>query len=240
MCRTVRARDRSASPPSLLTRRVEADLVTLRLEIGRFCRIRGSGTTGPVTATSRQSALERVRTGPWPGRHPVSGRESSHRCIWAARVAEYATMPTQTAGRGPIAARSPPGRAVAITDVAWKRPNGPTHATSTPWRRSGRGGARIVAAMALDPRTPVIVGVGQFLWRAQGLTDALEPIALMEQAIRNAVADAGLAAVPPAIGSIRVVNSLSWRYGDPAGLLAVRLGTTAAEHATTPSGGNVP
>jgi acetyl-CoA C-acetyltransferase len=94
--------------------------------------------------------------------------------------------------------------------------------------------------MALDPRTPVIVGVGQFLWRAQGLTDALEPIALMEQAIRNAVADAGLAAVPPAIGSIRVVNSLSWRYGDPAGLLAVRLGTTAAEHATTPSGGNVP
>src|SRR3954449_12983468 len=108
------------------------NLVTLLLDIEVLCCVRESATTGPVTATSRQSALERVRTGPWPGRHPVSGRESSHRCIWAARVAEYATMPTQTAGRGPIAARSPPGRAVAITDVAWKRPNGPTHATSTP------------------------------------------------------------------------------------------------------------
>ena len=74
--------------------------------------------------------------------------------------------------------------------------------------------------MALDPRTPVIVGVGQFLWRAQGLEDAMEPIALMEQAVRNAVGDAGLAAVPPAVGSIRVINSLSWRYGDPAALLA--------------------
>ncbi len=102
------------------------------------------------------------------------------------------------------------------------------------------GGPPIVAAVALDPRTPVIVGVGQFLWRAQGLEDAMEPIALMEQAVRNAVADAGLAALPPAVGSIRVINSLSWRYGDPAALLAARLGTTAAEHAVTHSGGNVP
>ena len=37
--------------------------------------------------------------------------------------------------------------------------------------------------MTLDPRTPVIVGVGQFLNRAEGLDDALEPVALMERAI---------------------------------------------------------
>ena len=37
--------------------------------------------------------------------------------------------------------------------------------------------------MALDPRTPVIVGVGQFLHRADGLEDALEPAALMEAAM---------------------------------------------------------
>ena len=37
--------------------------------------------------------------------------------------------------------------------------------------------------MALDPRTPVIVGVGQFLHRAGGLEDAWEPAALMEEAV---------------------------------------------------------
>ncbi len=86
----------------------------------------------------------------------------------------------------------------------------------------------------------MIVGVGQFLWRAQGIDDALEPVALMEQAVRNAVADAEIAALPATIGSIRVVRSLSWRYGDPAALLAARVGTTANEHAITPMGGNVP
>ena len=38
--------------------------------------------------------------------------------------------------------------------------------------------------------------------------------------MRNAAADAGLAAVPPAVDSIRVVSSLSWSYGNPAWLLA--------------------
>jgi len=93
--------------------------------------------------------------------------------------------------------------------------------------------------MTLDPRTPVIVGVGQFLHRAEGLDDALEPAALMEQAIRAAATDAGLAGAP-AVDSIRVVSSLSWRYGNPAWVLARRLGVSPSELAYTTAGGNTP
>ena len=50
--------------------------------------------------------------------------------------------------------------------------------------------------MPLDPRTPVLIGAGQFLHRASGLDDALDASALMAEAVRAAAADAGLAAVP--------------------------------------------
>jgi acetyl-CoA C-acetyltransferase len=93
--------------------------------------------------------------------------------------------------------------------------------------------------MTLDPRTPVIVGVGQFLHRAEGLDDALEPAALMEQAIRAAATDAGLAGAP-AVDSIRVVSSLSWKYGNAAWVLAERLRQQPRELAYTSAGGNTP
>jgi acetyl-CoA C-acetyltransferase len=93
--------------------------------------------------------------------------------------------------------------------------------------------------MPLDPRTPVIVGVGQFLHRAEGLDDALEPAALMVEAITAAGRDAGLAGAPE-IDSIRVVSSLSWKYGNPAWVLARRLGRSPRELAYTSAGGNTP
>jgi acetyl-CoA C-acetyltransferase len=93
--------------------------------------------------------------------------------------------------------------------------------------------------MALDPRTPVIVGVGQFLHRADGLEDALEPAALMEAAILAAVTDAGLDG-PPEVDALRVVSSLSWKYGNPAWVLAGRLGLSPSELAYTTAGGNTP
>ncbi len=93
--------------------------------------------------------------------------------------------------------------------------------------------------MPLDPRTPVIVGVGQFLHRAAGVDDALEPAALMEAAIVEAASDAGLDG-PPDVDSIRVVSSLSWRYGNPAWILAQRLGQSPRELAYTSAGGNTP
>jgi acetyl-CoA C-acetyltransferase len=94
--------------------------------------------------------------------------------------------------------------------------------------------------MALDPRTPVIVGAGQYLHRAATVADGLEPIALIVEAVLAASADAGLDGVPAKADSIGVVNVLSWRYRNPAWVLADRLGIEAAELAVTTVGGNAP
>ena len=94
--------------------------------------------------------------------------------------------------------------------------------------------------MSLDPRSPVIVGVGQYVHRAATVDDGVEPVALMLEAVVAAAADAGLASVPAAVDSIRVVNLLSWRYGNPAWVLAQRLGIDAIELAYTTAGGNSP
>ena len=93
--------------------------------------------------------------------------------------------------------------------------------------------------MTVDPRTPVIVGVGQFLHRADGLDDALDPAGLMVEAVRAAASDAGLDG-PPTVDSLRVVSSLSWRYGNPGWVIAQRLGLDPAELAYTSAGGNTP
>jgi acetyl-CoA C-acetyltransferase len=94
--------------------------------------------------------------------------------------------------------------------------------------------------MAVDPRCPVIVGVGQHLHRANGVDDGVEPIALIAAAVGAATADAGLVGLPGSVDSIRVVNLLSWRYGNPAWVLARRLGVEARELAQTTAGGNSP
>lgn len=93
--------------------------------------------------------------------------------------------------------------------------------------------------MTLDSRTPVIVGVGQHLHRADTIDDALEPIALMEHAIVAASTDAGLDGVPAA-DALRVVSLLSWRYGNAPLLLAERMGLTPARLDYTTNGGNSP
>ncbi|HEX9260202.1 MAG TPA: acetyl-CoA acetyltransferase, partial [Acidimicrobiales bacterium] len=97
----------------------------------------------------------------------------------------------------------------------------------------------LCATMALDPRTPVVVGSGQVVQRASGLDDARSPVELMAEAVDAAAADAGLAGVP-AVDAIRVVQLLSWRYRDPARFVAERLGVSPREHAYTTGGGNTP
>ena len=93
--------------------------------------------------------------------------------------------------------------------------------------------------MTLDPRTPIIVGVGQHLCRAESVADALEPVALMERAVLAASEDAGLTGPPPA-DSVRIVNILGWRYRNPARFLAERLGLSDVDLAETAAGGNSP
>jgi acetyl-CoA C-acetyltransferase len=91
----------------------------------------------------------------------------------------------------------------------------------------------------IDPRSPVLIGVGQSLQRTDDLGDALDASLLIGAAIGNATIDAGLRAIPNP-QSLRVVSLLSWKYGDPAYLVAQQLGLTPMETAYTGMGGQSP
>ena len=93
--------------------------------------------------------------------------------------------------------------------------------------------------MTLDPRTPVLIGTGQVVQRADGIDSALDAVAMMVQAIEIAAKDAGLASVPNP-DSIRVVNLLSWKYGNPAQFIAEDLRLTPRELGYSAMGGNTP
>src|SRR4051794_38397598 len=93
--------------------------------------------------------------------------------------------------------------------------------------------------MTIDPRLPVIIGVGQTVQRAASVEEALEPVDLMAEAARSAAPDAGLGGLPP-LDSVRVVQLLSWGYKAPARLVAEALGVPTAETAYTTGGGNTP
>ncbi|MBA2279817.1 MAG: acetyl-CoA acetyltransferase [Acidimicrobiia bacterium] len=98
--------------------------------------------------------------------------------------------------------------------------------------------------MALDPRTPVLVGGGQFSNRVDEGAEALEPVDLLAEAARRAAADTGAAdagKVLAAVDSVRVVQLLSWRYRDPGRLVAERIGASDVRHTLyTHAGGNTP
>jgi acetyl-CoA C-acetyltransferase len=95
--------------------------------------------------------------------------------------------------------------------------------------------------MPLDPRTPVLVGVGQTQQRVADPTAALEPIDLLADAVHAADIDSGARrSLLPSIDTIAVVDMLSWSYPDPGALLARRLGTSPRRTITTTVGGNSP
>src|SRR5437762_9732963 len=88
-------------------------------------------------------------------------------------------------------------------------------------------------------RIPVIVGVGEIADRPKDIAAGLEPLALLEQAVRRAEADSG-AKLLGELGSLDVVNFLSWRYRDPERRLAARLGADPAHCYYGPVGGESP
>src|SRR3989442_13740476 len=90
-----------------------------------------------------------------------------------------------------------------------------------------------------EDRIPVIGGVGEIVDRPKDIAAGLEPLALLEQAVRRAEADSG-AKLLGEIGSLDVVNFLSWRYHDPEKQLAARLGANPAHCYYRPVGGESP
>src|SRR4051794_37955787 len=89
----------------------------------------------------------------------------------------------------------------------------------------------------MDPRTPVLVGVGQ-LSNRDG--EPLEPLALMERAARAAAQDAGAPGLLERVQSVVVVDAISQLLGDPGAVLAERIGAQPRETVRTGLGGNGP
>ncbi|MGH7748227.1 MAG: acetyl-CoA acetyltransferase, partial [Candidatus Dormibacteria bacterium] len=70
--------------------------------------------------------------------------------------------------------------------------------------------------------------------------DAPEPVRLLEEAARRAASDTGAPGLMRSLGSVRVVNILSWRYRNPAALIAERLGRAGCHTVYSTPGGNAP
>ena len=77
------------------------------------------------------------------------------------------------------------------------------------------------------PNTPVLVGVAAVQQKIDDHKLAREPVALMEQALRDAAGDAGCMGLLSRANEILVPKSL-WGYSDPGRLLAKALGATSA------------
>lgn len=90
-----------------------------------------------------------------------------------------------------------------------------------------------------ENRIPVIVAVGEALDRPEPLDEALEPVALMEQALRDAERDSGQS-ILAGIDSLEVVGLVSWRYSNPAKSLCERLDIAPTSIANESMGGETP
>jgi acetyl-CoA C-acetyltransferase len=102
--------------------------------------------------------------------------------------------------------------------------------------------------MAVDPRTPCLIGVAQSTWRPDSpdLVDgrAPEPLVMWEQVARAAAADArtsgGVDRLLGALDSIQVVYCQSWQYDDAPGRLGLALGAEPKHRLYSGIGGTTP
>ncbi|MBK7323006.1 hypothetical protein [Candidatus Neomicrothrix sp.] len=95
----------------------------------------------------------------------------------------------------------------------------------------------------VDPRTPVLIGVGQHLQRTDRGDPELSPAALMTESLRLALTDSGSDspdALGRSLGWIGAVPALTWRYNDAAREVADSIGADGAITATCAMGGHSP
>ncbi|MDQ2650179.1 MAG: acetyl-CoA acetyltransferase [Actinomycetota bacterium] len=93
----------------------------------------------------------------------------------------------------------------------------------------------------VDPRTPVLIGAGQFSNRVDQGAEAVEPAELIAEALRRAAEDTGvgMAAVTGA-DTVHAVRLISWRYRDVARLVAEKLGASPRDTSASTMSGNSP
>jgi len=90
-----------------------------------------------------------------------------------------------------------------------------------------------------EDRIPVIVGVGEIADRPKNIAAGLEPLGCLRRPCGARRWIAGQNCFSE-IGSLDVVNFLSWRYHDPEKQLAARLGANPAHCYYGPVGGESP
>ena len=101
---------------------------------------------------------------------------------------------------------------------------------------------RTLCGVAIDSRTPVIIGAAQVSQRPpvdDTLRNAPDPIDLMTDAVRDAATDSAGDGVIEAIDAIAVIGGL-WRYRNPGALVADELGIEGAATILTTFGGDLP
>lgn len=89
--------------------------------------------------------------------------------------------------------------------------------------------------MSVDPRTPVVVGVGEITHRG----DVVDPISLAVEAARRAIDDTG-AATLSRIDSVATPGILLIHRDEPASRIGDALGLAAGRRISCPVGGNTP
>lgn len=97
----------------------------------------------------------------------------------------------------------------------------------------------------MERKTPIVVGVGDIVNRSKEVGDAIEPLQLIIQAIRTALADTALDATAVAslqrdIDSVDIVRSWTWPYPDLAGLVSEHLDIRPHRKYNSEHGGNQP
>ncbi len=93
--------------------------------------------------------------------------------------------------------------------------------------------------MTIDPRTPVIIGVGQISYDEPQLDRPIDAIDIMSAAVSAAIADSGGTGVARAVDTLAVIAGL-FSLRDPAALIAAEIGAHEARTILTVMGGNTP
>lgn len=91
----------------------------------------------------------------------------------------------------------------------------------------------------MNPRAVVLVGAGQFMQKTADAATALEPVAMMTEAVERAADDADCRDLLRSVDSIRVVRG-AWPYRDPGRIIAGRIGASPRQTLLTFEGGNTP
>lgn len=81
--------------------------------------------------------------------------------------------------------------------------------------------------MALDPRTPVLVGAGTATQRLDDPLAALDPVQLLVQAAEHAAADAGTTALLAAVDTVFTMQG-TWAARDAGRIVARQIGASSA------------